>query len=348
MGIPSTHPATIHDPHRPHLHPSPPPKGSAPTACIRYSRSTMHLLLEHLLSSPPTAKDAPEDWWAQYLAAARPFSASIERAAAGGFTADRLGYAFAAGYHSALRALLPDLPEDLPAALCITEDGGAHPRAIATRLEPPTDGTWRLTGTKRWATLADRARVLFVAASTGQTPDGRNQLRLVRVPTHAPGVTITLLPETAFTPEIRHATVRFDGAPVPDADVLPGDGYQRYIKPFRTVEDLHVHAALLGHLLGVARRHRWPRERCEQLTTLLAALRPLADAPPSSAAVHVALAGLLDLLGRLLTETQAHWELVDAEARARWQRDQGLLAVATRARAQRREVAWQALTAQAP
>lgn len=307
----------------------------------------MHLLLEQLLSSPAATAAPSEDWWTHYLTAARPWSAPIERAAAGGFTADRLAYAFAAGYHNALRALLPDLPDDLPAALCITEDGGAHPRAIATRLETPAEGTWRLTGTKRWATLADRARILFVAASTGQTPDGRNQLRLVRVPVDAPGVTITLMPETAFTPEIRHAVVRFDAVPISATDVLPGDGYQHYIKPFRTVEDLHVHAALAGHLLGVARRHRWPRESCEQLATFLAALRTLADAPPSSAAVHVTLAGLLELLGRFLTETRAHWELVDAEARARWDRDQGLLAVAARARVQRREAAWQALTAQA-
>jgi acyl-CoA dehydrogenase len=308
----------------------------------------MNLLLEWLLSSPPAAGDAAHpDWWTHYLTAARPWSTPIERAAAGGFIADRLAYAFAAGYHNALRALLPELPDDLPAALCITEDGGAHPRAIATRLETPAAGGWRLTGTKRWATLADRARVLFVAASIGQTPDGRNQLRLVRVPAHAPGVALTLMPETAFTPEIHHASIRFDGVPVNDTDILPGDGYQHYIKPFRTIEDLHVQAGLVGHLLGVARRHGWPRESCEQLTTFLAAMRTLADAPPSSAAVHVALAGLLDLLGRFIAETRARWELVDAETRARWERDQGLLAVAARARGQRREVAWQALTAQA-
>ncbi|HEX2568032.1 MAG TPA: acyl-CoA dehydrogenase family protein [Polyangia bacterium] len=317
----------------------------------------MHLLLEWLLSSPALEpKDTPqedgpqEDWWTAYLAAAHPWATPLERAAVGGFIADRLAYAFAAGYHNALRALLPGLPglpDDHPAALCITEDGGAHPRAIATRLEPTAEGHGRLIGTKRWATLADRARVLFVAASLGQTPDGRNQLRLVRVPADAPGVTLTLMPETPFIPEIRHATVRFDGAPVSAADIYPGDGYQRYIKPFRTVEDLHVHAALVGHLLGVARRHRWPRESCEQLATFLAALRTLADAPPASAAIHVTLAGLLELFNRFLSETQAHWQLVDADTRTRWQRDQGLLAVAARARGQRREVAWQALTAQA-
>ena len=32
-------------------------------------------------------------------------------------------------------------------------------------------------------------------------------------------------------------------------EVLPGDGYLRYLKPFRTVEDLYVQAALLGCLL---------------------------------------------------------------------------------------------------
>src|ERR1043166_3027624 len=71
----------------------------------------------------------------------------------GGARGGRVAYAFAIGYSMALEALVGEGS----AALCVTEDGGNHPRAIETRL---VDG--RVTGTKAWATLADRAAHLLV------------------------------------------------------------------------------------------------------------------------------------------------------------------------------------------
>ena len=50
-----------------------------------------------------------------------------------------------------------------------------------------------------------------------------------------------------------------------EADLLPGDGYDIYLKPFRTIEDIHVHAALIGYLVGVARRLEAPLRPCRQL-----------------------------------------------------------------------------------
>ena len=61
--------------------------------------------------------------------AASPLTAAIRGAAA----TSSVGGAFLAGYQAALRALVPDLPDGL-VALCATEEGGAHPRAIATLL----------------------------------------------------------------------------------------------------------------------------------------------------------------------------------------------------------------------
>ena len=100
---------------------------------------------------------------------------------------------------------------------------------------------------------------------------GRNALRMVRVPTDAPGV--TLAPSSApFVPEIPHAEVTLDHVHVATDAVLPGDGYTEYVKPFRTVEDAHVHAALLGYLIGIARRHDFDRLLIEQIAS-----RPTCD-----------------------------------------------------------------------
>jgi hypothetical protein len=164
----------------------------------------------------------------------------------------------------------------------------------------------------------------------------------VRVSTSAPGLRIT--PTSApFVPEIPHAEVELDHVPVATADILPGDGYADYLKPFRTVEDAHVHAALAGYLVGVARRHEW-HDLVERLLAVALATRAVALADPKLATTHVALAGVLTLATREVEELEVRWRAqVDDPEHARWQRDRPLLQVAMAARATRRERAWEQL-----
>lgn len=269
--------------------------------------------------------------------------APIDQAIVGGFAADRLGYAFAAGYLGALNTLVPDVSETAVVSLCATETGGVHPRAISTTLREAGVGRWRLDGRKRFATLGHEADTLLVVASTAVDTDGKNRLRLVRVAARAPGVTVTRIPDTPFAPEIGHAEIVLDGVLAGDADVLPGDGYDRYLKPFRTIEDAHVHAALLAHIFGVASHHGWPRHVREELLALVAAVRAVALEDPIAPEVHIALAGSLALERRLLDQCAEHWSLVPPEIRARWERDRPLLGVAEKARAARLETAWRLL-----
>jgi hypothetical protein len=300
----------------------------------------MDALLRFVLdpSHVPPATDDLAAWWAATARQRAAFEEPIDRALAGGACADRLGFAFAGGYAEALRALVPDLPPGSITALCATEEGGAHPRAIRTRLDPAGPGRYELHGRKKWATVATSASSLLVVASTGEAA-GRNRLRVVRVRADAPN--LRLSPSSApFVPEIPHAEVELDGVPVTDADVLPGDGYDRYLKPFRTVEDLHVHAALAGYLIGVARRRQLPRELVERLLVLAVACRALARAEPGSEATHVALAGVLDLTARLVADLEPLWSATPDDEWARWQRDRPLIRVAGAARSARRERAW--------
>jgi alkylation response protein AidB-like acyl-CoA dehydrogenase len=225
--------------------------------------------------------------------------------------------------------------------LCATEEGGAHPRAIQTRLEPEGD-RFVLSGRKKWVTGGPLADLFLVVASTGTDAQGRNALRLVRVQAGQPGVSLVPMPETPFTPEIPHAQVIFERVSIAADALMPGDGYDRYLKPFRTVEDLHVHAALLAYISSLARRFHWPHEPQEQLLALLAASRALAARDPSDRQTHLALAGLLSLARRLLTESKPHFALLDEDTRTRWERDAVLLTVAERARAARTEAAWKA------
>ena len=302
----------------------------------------MDALLRFALE-PPTAPagDDLRAWWDAIDHGCAAFGATCERALARGACADRLGFAFAGGYAEALRALVPELPPGSIASLCATEEGGVHPRAIRTRLAEIAPGRYELTGRKKWATAATAAASLLVVASTGEE-GGQNRLRVVRVRADAPGLRLHES-RAPFVPEIPHAEVELSGVAVTDAEILPGDGYDAYLKPFRTIEDLHVHAALAGYLLGVARRRRLARELQERLLALAAAVLGLAGAGPRAAATHAALAGVIELAGRLVGEVETAWGAAPDEEWARWQRDRGLLRVASQARAARRERAWEIL-----
>ncbi|WP_257455451.1 acyl-CoA dehydrogenase family protein [Archangium lipolyticum] len=306
----------------------------------------MEELLRYLLteSPAPAPQGSIEDWWARHLSLSSRFPLPVDVAFAGGFAADRLGYAFASGYHSALRALFPQLSREHRYALCVTEAGGGHPAAMNTRLTGSGEGPLRLEGTKAFVTLGSAADVLLVVATEGQDEQGRNRLRLVRLDARRPGVTLTELPPPPFVPEVPHAEMRLHEVEVAPDDVLPGDGYARYVKPFRTVEDCHVFAAVLGWLIQVARRSGWPDEVREELLALAVTMRGLAQSDPASPAVHLALAGAIDQYRRRVDGLSPLWEQADEPTRERWERDKLLLNIAGKVRAKRREAARQKLS----
>lgn len=285
-----------------------------------------------LLSAPPPDPPAGLRPWWSWLTLPVPGANTVQRAALGGHAADRLGLAFVAGYQEALTGLVPDRDPAELLGVAFTEQGGGHPRAIESRWTSDGD-RWRLSGTKGWVTCGPLASAVIVVARVGTDAQGRPQLRAARVATDAPGVTITPHGPSPFVPEVPHAAIAFDRVAVPS--LLPGDGYLGYLKAFRTLEDLHVHAALLGHLVGVGQQAGWPAETLEALLVPLLALDGLAGRDPLDPAGHRALGGVLAATTAVLETLAPRWATVDPEVRARWERDQPLLQVAGRARATR-------------
>src|ERR1700710_1780230 len=94
-------------------------------------------VLHHILTASPEPAVAGDvaAWWTGHVAATAALAAAstVDRAIAGGFAADRPAWAFASGYHEALQRLVPALG-GARAALCASEDAGAHPGAIKTAL----------------------------------------------------------------------------------------------------------------------------------------------------------------------------------------------------------------------
>lgn len=329
-------------------------------------------ILEHILTqSPiPTEIGDVEAWWSGHRRVGAGVSAPIHRAILGGFCADRLGYAFASGYREALCCAIAGVGER-KLALCASEAKGAHPRFIETRLDradrAPGDerASLTLSGVKHYATLGQHADGYIVIASVGRAPDGKNRLAAVHIPSGRAGVTLTDLPPTPFVPELPHARIAFEQVTVDPDDVLPGDGYAHYLKPFRTIEDMHVFAAACAWLVQVGRRSNWPQAVIEGLVAALMALAGLADvagtpadagasaepstvmAPILAPATHIALAGVITLIRRAIADAEPYWTQVDQDTQDRWRRDQPLLGIASKARARRREVAWENISVDA-
>jgi alkylation response protein AidB-like acyl-CoA dehydrogenase len=284
------------------------------------------------------------EWWPRWLAVAARHRSSIDRAIAAGCDADRLGWAFAAGYQAALRSLLPSLPDDVLAALCVTEAEGNHPKAIRTVLG--TDGAgFRVQGEKRWTTLGPDGGQFIVIARESGSPGERPSLKAVLLHSGTAGLSVLPMPPTRFVPEVPHARIRLENVRVEPASVLAGDAYERYVKPFRTVEDIHVHAATLAYLVAEARARGWPVAWIERTAAALQALARLASLDPLAPATHIALAGALAFGRGLIEEAERFWAERDDEPFRRWRRDRDLLGVAGSARERRLAAAWRMVDA---
>ena len=311
-------------------------------------------LLGWLLTTAGSIQDVPvnsiRDWKTAYDKNATNWSEPVDRAISCGFQADRTAYAFLAGFLSAMERLIPDAPKEKITAFCISEEGGAHPRAIKTRLEENStdlsEKTWLLNGRKKYITCANDADSILVAASTGTDSEGRNRIRLVRIDRNSAGVRIELMPDLPFIPEISHGVVFLENVIVMDEQVLPEDAYTTYIKPFRTIEDIHVSAAILGYLFRVASQYQWPQSFRETLLGLITAIRSLAIGDPLSPQIHIAYAGLQWSMTEVIKQSADCWDKTPDKIRIAWERDKAVMGIAGQARTKRLETAWSSFAAQ--
>jgi len=284
------------------------------------------------------------DWKRHNAKHLAPWTEPVDRAIAGGFLATCPAYAFSAGYWAALHRLLPDLSADPVPALCISEKQGAHPAVIKCRLEKQ-GAKWLLNGRKHFVTCGREADLLLVAASTGIGSDGKNQLRLVQVNKDRNGIAVKPLDKPLnILPEISHVQVEFTNISVAPASILPGDGYIRYIKPFRTIEDLHVMAAIVGYQMRIGLRFDWPQPVKEQLIALSVTIRSIAAADYNAHETHIVTGGVIAALQSFLESSEACWEKVAGPLHSAWQRDRAVLNIAAEARAKRLAAAWRQFT----
>ncbi|MFJ2288418.1 acyl-CoA dehydrogenase [Pseudomonas iridis] len=249
----------------------------------------------------------------------------FELAVAGGRRMATPGLAFLVGYQAALRMLWPSAPLSL-GALCATEQRSLRPADMQTRL---TD--LRLSGAKDFVTAGDAADWLLIAARSeeaGATP----RLSLAVVYPGEPGVTVAKMPALPLMPDISHGRLHLDGAL---CELLAGDGWDAYVKPFRTLEDVYVLSAMTAWLYGVGQDSDWPQTLQLRLLALLAGCAEMSRQPPNNPAGHVLLGGLFAQFDALKTEIDQALSEGDPEWAQMWQRDQAVMQLASGARAKR-------------
>jgi hypothetical protein len=308
-------------------------------------------------SHPPAAVDSVTQWRDQWRGIAARTAHPLEQAILGGFAADRLGWAFASGYQAALRMLAPALQPGELAGFCVTEEGGNRPKDVRTEIAPHADEMVSVDGAKRWAMFGSEIDVLLVvgalrpAAGASEMAGAalRPHLRTIRVPARSTGVSFEDMPPTRFIPEVPHARVVLRDVRLAAAALLDGDGYADHVKPFRSIEDVHVTCAALAYLLREASVREWSASYRERLAAaIMAAASIPTGQKEESPSMHIVLSGTLQWAKALYEEADTFWTLSPQEGAAvRWQRDKPLLNVASTARGLRTAAAWQRLTGSA-
>ena len=295
--------------------------------------------LLNLLQQPASLITDWQEWSQRLQAHAETDNGSVLVAAAIGAQSAVPSYAFAAGYQCALCSMIPSLDITQRYAFCVTEEAGNSAKVIETSLQAKDDH-FLLSGHKKFITGADQATQLLIVANSGVGEDGRKKLKLVNVEKSSGGIELEIMQGLPFIPELSHGRLTFDNLVVQPEQILAGDAYEEYVKPFRTVEDIHVYASVLGYLVGIAKRNDWPQEILEKLLGLLIGFQAVANTHPKLSGGHIALGGLFTLAKQLIDEIQPLIEQLPEELKTIWERDKVLLTVALKAREKRLENAW--------
>jgi acyl-CoA dehydrogenase len=152
-----------------------------------------------------------------------------------------------AGTEEQKRQWLPRIASgEVVTSFALTEpDVGSDSGAVKTRAVRDGD-VWRLSGTKRYITNADKADLFTVMARTGEEAGGRGVSAFL-VPRDLPGVSIGEPEKKMGQKGAKVADLNLDDVPVPAANMLgqPGEGFKIAMRVLDRGR-LHISAVCVG------------------------------------------------------------------------------------------------------
>ena len=301
--------------------------------------SLFALLQRNANTDAAAAPQTLADWRAGLSVGSDPFASAVDTGARAG----QLAFAFAGGYQAAIRRLLPDLAPHAFVALLLSEGKRQRPDELLTTLRPAGNGAFLLEGEKSYVMGGAAADELLVVARRGVAADGRVESAMVRLPAHAAGVAHEARQDALILPALPHGRARFSRVEVREGMILPRDGWTQYARPFRTLEDIHVSAAIAAHLAVHAIRRGFPSMLQAALAACILRLQDCARADAADPAAHLLLAAAeRELQQAAVQATELMKPDDDAFARD-WRANAAIVGLAIPARQQRLEKAIAAL-----
>lgn len=207
----------------------------------------------------------------------------FDKAIIGGYTCQQFSFAFMAGYQAALEQMFPSIAPNELKALCVSEAKGGHPKAIHTTLV-----NHRVNGVKTYVTAGSDAAHLLVLCKTNELVDGRPLFKMVHIPQSTPNTKVTNF-DLPFMREVNHGKLALNDTEITPSQILTGDGYHEYTKPFKTLEDICVGVAYQAMLLRQAIDHQWESDIRDQLLLNLYTLKNLLSLAPLDKETHLLL-----------------------------------------------------------
>lgn len=208
----------------------------------------------------------------------------FDKAIFGGFSCQQFSFAFMAGYQAALAHMFPTIAPNQLKALCVSEEKGGHPKAIQTTLINN-----QLNGLKTYITAGSDVEHLLVLCKTDEIVDGRLLLKMVHLPKSTDKLDIIDF-ELSFMKEVKHGKLSMKDIPIAENQILTGDGFSDYTKPFRTLEDICVSAAYHAMLLRQAIDYKWDDHLRDRLLLNIYTLKNLLSLPLLATETHLLLA----------------------------------------------------------
>jgi hypothetical protein len=102
---------------------------------------------------------------------------------------------------------------------------GSDPSTMYSRAKIGRDGTWTISGSKAWVSLAGEADIYLTVVKTSDAP-GHKDMAMIAIPKGTPGLSFGPLYDTASYNFLPVGEMYLDGVKVPEANIIlpPGKG----------------------------------------------------------------------------------------------------------------------------
>lgn len=280
-------------------------------------------LLQIHQKHPLKSYHSTKEWSEDYFSLTK-YQTPFDKALLGGFSCQQFSFAFLSGYQAALQQMFPTIAPNQLKALCVSEAKGGHPKVIHTTL----DENNRINGFKTYITAGSEVEHLLVLCKTNEIVNRRPLLKMVHLPRTTDNIQITDF-ELPFMLEVKHGKLALKDTQIHSSQILEGDGYSQYTKPFRTLEDVLVATAYHAMLLRQAMDYEWEEDLRDQIVFHLFTLKNLLDLPPMDKETHLLLAAYEANFEKLLPRIDANIaEYSPPHFKEDWERNRKVLSLA--------------------